>query len=97
MSDVYENKLVANTFVDSSITDSEEDRDTEAESECPPPEYIIEDSLFPSDLLDDHLFDMHADLVCGIDYIDGFDSGNWPQHAERANELVLELFDNILF
>ena len=97
MSDVYENKLVANTFVDSSVADSEEDRDTEVESECPPSEYTMEDSLFLSDLFDGHLSNMHADLVRGIDDIDGLGSNDWPQHAERANELVLELFDNILF
>merc|ERR1712146_276083 len=35
VSDVYENKLPTNTFVDSSVTDSEEDHYTEVDSECP--------------------------------------------------------------
>lgn len=103
MSDVYENKLPANTFVDSSVTDSEEDHDTEVDSECPSSENTMEDFLFPCDFIDDYLFDFNADLGCQIDDdLDGLDYDEWPQHdclqhADRANELVLELFDDTLF
>lgn len=101
MSDVCDIKLITDTFVDSCITDSEEDHHTDSGSEYPSSECIMDDSSCSFDWPNDHDVYMNMEFDIGIDTnefnAEDFDSCPQPQHTERANELVLELFDDILF
>ena len=99
MSDVSNIKPIADILVDSSITDSEEDHNTESDSECPSFEYTMDNYPSLNDCPDDHDVDMNVDFGFGIDFeeFNGNDFDTCLQHTHRANELVLELFDGILF
>merc|ERR1711916_335452 len=99
VSDVSNIKPISDILIDSSITDSEEDHHTWAGSECPSFECATDNYPSLDDCLDDHDVDMNMDFDFGIDF-DEFNANDFDvflQHTHRANELVFELYDDILF
>lgn len=102
VNDTSEIKPTTDIFIDFSSTDSE-DHHTETESECTSSEYTVEESSFSFDFSGDHMENMDTDLDIDIDLEDfaAFDdfpeeSGKpFPAHVNQANDLVLELFDDI--